>query len=75
MYTKIFDKKPPMSEKLLTKPPFKYLFDIVVALIKTTKFAEGLYTPAELDANLYAVKHIYYLIDKRTKNDFLTKNN
>ncbi len=55
MYTKLFSK-PPMSEKLLSRPPFKYLFDVVVALIKTTQFADGLYTEAELDAAIYTNK-------------------
>ena len=55
MYTKLFSK-PPMSEKLLSRPPFKYLFDVVLALIKSTQFADGLYTEAELDPNIYSSK-------------------
>ena len=54
MYTQLF-QKPPMSEKLLSKPPFKYLFDVVLALKSATHFAEGLYSDQELDANLYNV--------------------
>jgi TRAF3-interacting protein 1 len=56
MYTKLF-QKPPMSEKLLSKPPFKYLFDVVVALKGATHFGEGLYTDQELDPNLYNVRN------------------
>jgi len=58
MYTKLFSK-PPMTEKLLSRPPFKYLFDVVVAVIKTTQFADGLYTEAEFDANQYSVSFIF----------------
>lgn len=54
MYTKLFSK-PPMTEKLLSRPPFKYLFDVVMALMKSTHFAEGLYAEDELDPGAYAV--------------------
>lgn len=37
MFGSLFDK-PKMSEKLLLKPPFKYLFDIVMETTKTTGF-------------------------------------
>ena len=33
--------KPRMSEKLLSKPPFKYLFDIIMETSKKTGFANG----------------------------------
>lgn len=42
--------KPHMSEKLLMKPPFRYLHDIITAIIQTTGFAEGLYTIEEMDS-------------------------
>jgi TRAF3-interacting protein 1 len=54
MYTQLFNK-PPMTEKLLSKPPFKYLFDVVVALIGKTNFAAGLYADGELDPSVYQV--------------------
>lgn len=60
MYPKLF-AKPPMTEKLLSKPPFKYLFDVVVATMKTTKFGEGLYTAAELDPAAYNVKLVGHI--------------
>lgn len=47
-----------MTEKLLNKPPFKYLFDLVFALMKSTKFAEGLYDGPELDIAGYTVIQI-----------------
>jgi len=58
MYTKLFSK-PPMSEKLLSRPPFKYIFDVVIALMKATHFPEGLFTPEELDPNLYNVRWVF----------------
>lgn len=61
MFGSLFDK-PKMSEKLLLKPPFKYLFDIVMETTKTTGFkfkiwilgyGKGLYSGDELDGNTY----------------------
>lgn len=54
-----------MTEKLLRKPPFRYLHDIFTATIGATGFAEGLYNEAELDAKSIA--------EKQDKIDFLTK--
>lgn len=52
MFGSLFEK-PPMKEKLLTKPPFKYLFDIVQETMKTTGFFEGLYVDEELNEKYY----------------------
>lgn len=34
-------EKPKMTEKLLKKPPFKYIFDILKETIDKTGFAKG----------------------------------
>ncbi|XP_070491101.1 TRAF3-interacting protein 1 [Chironomus tepperi] len=43
-------KKPPLTDKLLRKPPFKFILDIVKAVIRDTHFLEDLYTDDELNA-------------------------
>ncbi|XP_038605646.1 TRAF3-interacting protein 1 isoform X4 [Tachyglossus aculeatus] len=58
-------KKPPLTEKLLSKPPFRYLHDIVTEVIKMTGFMKGLYTDSEMKSD--NVK------DKDTKIIFLQK--
>uniref|UniRef100_A0A8C1TJ15 TRAF3-interacting protein 1 n=1 Tax=Cyprinus carpio TaxID=7962 RepID=A0A8C1TJ15_CYPCA len=58
-------KKPPLTEKLLSKPPFRYLHDIFSEVIRTTGFMKGLYGEAEMKAD--NVK------DKDSKIAFLQK--
>lgn len=35
-------ERPKMTEKLLSKPPFKYIFDIITETTKKTGFANGI---------------------------------
>ena len=63
-FQQIFNK-PKMTEKLLTRPPFRYIHDIYTATMAATGFGEGLYSDEELDAK--AIK------DKEGKINFLDK--
>jgi TRAF3-interacting protein 1 len=40
MFGGLFEK-PKMSDKLLQKPPFKYIFDIIAETTKVTGFSKG----------------------------------
>ncbi|XP_069926062.1 TRAF3-interacting protein 1 isoform X19 [Oryctolagus cuniculus] len=58
-------RRPPLTEKLLNKPPFRYLHDIITEVIRVTGFLKGLYTDAEMKSE--NVK------DKDAKISFLQK--
>ncbi|KAM5228672.1 TRAF3-interacting protein 1 [Ctenodactylus gundi] len=58
-------RRPPLTEKLLNKPPFRYLHDIITEVIRTTGFMKGLYTDSEMKSD--NVK------DKDAKISFLQK--
>ncbi|XP_011312181.1 TRAF3-interacting protein 1 [Fopius arisanus] len=60
-----FVKKPPLTEKLLRKPPFRFLHDIINAIIKETGFLKGLFTDEELISS--------NITDKDAKLGYLTK--
>ncbi|XP_077435831.1 TRAF3-interacting protein 1-like [Vanacampus margaritifer] len=58
-------KKPALTEKLLSKPPFRYLHDIFTEIIRTTGFMKGLYKENELKSEC--------IKDKDMKMAFLQK--
>ena len=43
--------RPKLADKLLGKPPFRFLHDIISNVISETGFGEGLYTAEELDSS------------------------
>ena len=55
MYGSLFGK-PKMTEKLLCKPPFRYIHDIFTATMEATGFANGLYEAEEMDAKAISDK-------------------
>ena len=59
-------EKPKITEKLLKKPPPKYIYDIILNIMKKTRFSKGLYTPEEED-------HKYLELYSRHKLEILQK--
>lgn len=58
-------KKPVLTEKLLKKPPFRFLHDVIKAVITETGFLKGLFSENEMNSD--NVK------DKDAKINFLNK--
>jgi len=56
-------RKPKMSEKLLKRPPFRFLFDVVMALNKVSGFVEHLFSPEQMDSS--------NISDRESKTAFL----
>lgn len=58
LFSKLIEK-PKMAEKLLKKPPPKYVFDIIINTMKKTGFPEGLYNDTELDVKHFEAVRIF----------------
>jgi TRAF3-interacting protein 1 len=58
-------KKPKLQEKVLERPPFRFLHDIVTEITNVTGFGAGLYSGVELDAKA--------IDGKEAKCDYLNK--
>ena len=65
LFSKLFDK-PKMTEKLLKKPPPKYVYDIIMNTMKVTGFPKGLFTAEEMDPKFFEK-------DPNNKKDILQK--
>ena len=65
MFGKLIDK-PKMHEKLLKKPPPKYIYDIVMNTMKKTGFPKGLFTDDEMNVK-------YFESDAKHKVEILQK--
>lgn len=57
--------RPKLSEKLLTKPPFRFLHDLIMEVNKATGFGANLYAPEEQESS--------QVTDKNQKLVFLDK--
>ena len=55
-------KKPPLTEKLLSKPPFRFLHDIITEVIKNTGVLKGLYDSHELKSSNISVSCCLFLL-------------
>ena len=64
MYEQLF-AKPKMTEKLLGKPPFRYLHDIFTATMGKTGWGQGMFQGEELNSKSFE--------DKESKLAFLVK--
>ena len=54
-------KKPPLTEKLLSKPPFRFLHDILTEVIKNTGVLKGLYKADEMNSENVKVRAFFYI--------------
>ena len=57
--------RPKLTDKLLGKPPFRFLHDIISEVIRQTSFGSGLYDTAESDSSK--------VTDKNSKITYLAK--
>jgi TRAF3-interacting protein 1 len=58
-------QRPKMTEKLLSKPPFRFIHDTITAIMEATQFGVGLYSGDELNSAA--------ITEKQQKIDYLEK--
>ncbi|XP_035449909.1 TRAF3-interacting protein 1 [Spodoptera frugiperda] len=74
-------KRPPLSDKLLKKPPFRFLHDIVTTVIKTTGFFGNLFEDNELvsenvkdrDSKILFLNKVIFVLSKTTGKTIAAK--
>lgn len=60
--------RPKLTEKLLAKPPFRFLFDIIMEVVRATGFGKGLYSDFECDsANINEKNQKIQFLEKMIK--------
>lgn len=52
-------KKPKLIDKVLSKPPFRFIHDVVKNVISETGYLDGVYSEEELDAENIQVSYYY----------------
>lgn len=50
-------KKPKLSANILAKPPFRFLHDVVMEVMRLTGFAQGLFDESECDSSSFKVRY------------------
>lgn len=65
-------KKPPLTEKLLKRPPFRFLHDIISSINKDYKMFDGIFTETELKSENIKekddkIKFLFKLINTMSK--------
>lgn len=57
--------RPKLADKLLQKPPFRFLYDVIMEIVTVTGFGQGLYSGEELDsANIKEKEQKISFLDK-----------
>ena len=57
--------KTPLNQKLLSRPPFRYIHDIFSEIIKTSGYFKGLYSEEEMMSENVKVSLNLLIIGKR----------
>ena len=68
---------PKLTKEYLSKPPYRFIFDIIKTIQRKTGFGEGLFTEDELESGkpmvciflLYSFHPLTFLLAKRTASN------